>query len=206
MTRIALLLSTIGALAALGACGAKAAAPTTVGNHDGARSAEPSIHAVDFLNRTYAVADGPDAPPEQITVVKGDYERPNDADGDVMGFFHVDPPTYGDVDGDGAEDAIVITVDNTGGTGMFDEAEVWAMRGGKPVQIAGIPGGDRGDGGLHAASAEPGGVRVERYQSGDGDGACCPSKLSIEHWRWTGKDLALDEKRTETIDNPDAQK
>jgi hypothetical protein len=192
-------------LLSLAACGAKTPAPAPVGNHDAARRTEPSIRSVDFLNRTYEVGEDPDSPPEKITVVKGDFERPDDTDGNRQGFFHVDPPTYGDVDGDGADDAIVITVDNGGGTGMFDVAHVYAMRGGTPVEIAAVPGGDRGDGGLHAVTAEPGGVRVERMMSVEGDGACCPSKLSVEHWRWTGKDLAIDDKRTETIANPDAQ-
>src|SRR6185437_10777726 len=129
-----------------------------------------------------------------------------DADGNEAGFFHADPPVYGDVDGDGVEDAIVITIDNGGGTGMFDAAHVFTMRGGALTELAVVPGGDRGDGGLRAVTVEPGGVRVERLQSIEGDGACCPSKLSVEHWRWTGRDLAIDAARTETIDNPDAQK
>lgn len=185
----------------LAACGARpASAPLS--NQRPGPGPDESIRAVDFLDRTYDASIGEDAV-EHVTVHGGAFDRPDDPDGARAGFFHVAPPAYGDVDGDGGLDAVVITVDNTGGTGMFDDARVFAMRGGQAVVIATIGGGDRGDGGLHAATVEPGGVRIERYQSIEGDGACCPSKLAIEHWRWTGKDLSLDDTRTTTIDNPD---
>jgi hypothetical protein len=184
------------------ACGASQPKPT-ISNQSPARGLDTSIRQIDFLNRTYETSMGDEAP-EKITVKDGEYERPQGPDGDPGGFFSVRKPVYGDVDGDGREDAIVITVDNGGGTGMFDAALVYMMRDGQPTQVAVIPGGDRGDGGLRAVEVEPGGVKVERFLSGDGDGACCPSKLTIEHWRWTGKDLAIDDKRTTTEANPDA--
>ncbi len=187
------------------ACGSKA--PTTgtaIGNHPARPALDTSIRQVDFLNRTYGVSSG-DSDTEQITVKDGDFERPDDADGNRAGFFHVEKPVYGDVDGDGVEDAVVITVDNGGGTGMFDAARIFTIRAGKVVPLAGIAGGDRGDGGLHSIEVERGGVVVERNLAVEGDGACCASKLTIEHWRWNGTDLAIDQAATTTIANPDAQ-
>lgn len=168
----------------IAACGSGPAKPAS--NHVVARGLDSSIRGVDFLNRTYQTAIG-DEPPESVTVVNGGFDRPDDPDGNRAGFFLVKPPQFGDLDGDGVEEAVVITVDNGGGTGMFDLARVFAMRGGKAVEIATIPGGDRADGGLHAASIEHGEVRIERYVGGDG--ACCPTRISVEHWRWTGTDM-----------------
>jgi hypothetical protein len=156
-----------------------------------------AIRRVDFANRTYYSQLG-DEPPEPVAVVNGVFERPSERDGARNGFFMVRPAVYGDVDGDGVEDAIVVAIDNGGGTGMFDDARVFALRAGRVVEIARIPGGDRGDGGLHAVAAETGGVRVERYDN-DGGGACCPRKLAIEHWRWTGRGLELDPSRTVVV-------
>ncbi len=189
---------------ALAACGG-ASPKQVVSNHGEPHGLDRSIRTVDFLDHTYQSQMGDEAP-ESITVRNGDYERPKDADGNEAGFFHAGAPVYGDVDGDGVEDAIVITIDNGGGTGMFDVAHVFTMKGGQVAEIAVVPGGDRGDGGLRDVTPEPGGVKVERLTSVEGDGACCPSKLTVEHWRWTGKDLAIDDKQTTTIDNPDAQK
>ncbi|HTJ44612.1 MAG TPA: hypothetical protein VL463_21050 [Kofleriaceae bacterium] len=174
------------------ACAATAP-KTAVSNHGAPRGLDTTIRTVDFQNFTY----------EDVTVKDGEYERPKDADGDSQGFFSAGKPVYGDVDGDNVEDAIVITIDNSGGTGMFDAARVYMMRNGAPVQVAAVPGGDRGDGGLRDVTVEPGGLIVERFLSGDGDGACCPSQITVEHWRWTGKDLAIDEQRSKTIPNPD---
>lgn len=190
------------ALLLVAACGG-GTPKATISNHGAPRGLDAAIRRVDFANRTYATALG-DETPEQITVKDGEYERPNDADGNSQGFFSAGKPVYGDVDGDGREDAIVITIDNGGGTGMFDVARLYMLRGADAVEVAVVPGGDRGDGGLRDVAVEPGGLRVERFLSGDGDGACCPSKLTIEHWRWTGTDLALDERRTTTEANPDA--
>jgi hypothetical protein len=190
--------------AALAACGSQA--PTTgtlIQNHAEPRPLDTSIRSVDFLNHTYHSSLG-DGDGEDVTVKGGDLERGNDEDGNSMGFFHVGAPIYGDVDGDGIEDAIVVTVDNGGGTGMFDAAHVYTMRKGEVVELATIPGGDRGDGGIQSIEVARGGVKVTRNLSVDGDGACCPSKLQIESWRWDGSDLALDEHTVQTVPNADA--
>jgi hypothetical protein len=192
--------------ALVAACGSKTPPTgTAMSNHAGERPVDAAIRKVDFLNRTYHTSIG-EGEGEDVTVKDGDFERPNDDDGNSQGFFHVSAPVYGDVDGDGVLDAIVITVDNGGGTGMFDVARLFTMKGGQAVEIATIGGGDRGDGGLRSVAIETGAVVVERYLSGDGDGACCPSKMTIERYRWTGQDLAIDAQATRTVANPDAER
>ena len=189
------------ALLVLVACGGKAT-PPPVANQGGGGGTAVGIRSIDWANRTYQNGDG------TFTVKDGTFEfafdengnevaadyQPTDPDGYVeRGYFNVAAPVYGDVDGDGTEEAIIISVHNTGGTGQFDGADVYTMRGGEPVVIGGIPGGDRGDGGLHGVTFEGPVVIVERMMSQDGDGACCPSKLQVERWRWTGGTLVEDE-------------
>ena len=194
----------IAGLLVLAACTGSVAPPAPppapLANRAAPRALDRSIRGVDLLDRTYAAVQLGDEDVDSVTVVDGYVERPAAADGSRTGWFLVRPPVYGDVDGDGVEDAVVIVVDNGGGSGKFDEARVLSLRGGDVVQIARIPGGDRASGGLHAVAVERGGVRIERNDT-DG-GACCPTRLLVEHWRWTGRELVLDAQRTRTVELP----
>src|SRR5262249_3775575 len=120
------------------------------------------------------------------------FTRPRDEDGNEQGFVEVDRPVYGDIDGDGRDEAIVLIANNFGGSGTEDEARVFAMRGCDVVELATIPGGDRADGGLVAVAPELGGARVERNVMGPDDAACCASGTAVEHWRWRDGELRAD--------------
>ncbi len=184
-------------LLVLTACGGRAAAPTAVANHTTTTAGHLTVRAIDWQNRTYASGGAPGGYPvvdgeyayawdEDGKIVSADYQ-PKDPDAYVeRGWFTVSPPVFGDVDGDGVEDALIVTVENTGGTGQFSMLEVYTIRGGQAVVLGAIPGGDRGDGGLSDVALEGRVIVVERMHSVDGDGACCPSKLQRERWRWTG--------------------
>ena len=190
------------------ACGG-GAAPKPIANGGGAAVAAGDIRAVDWANRTYQSGDG------TFTVKDGSAEfafdeegnevapdfQPKDPDAFVEhGYFNVTPPRFGDVDGDGADDALVIHVYNGGGTGQFDGITLYTMRGGEPVALGEIPGGDRGDGGISDARLEGGVVLVERMMSQADDGACCPSKLQHERWAWRDGKLVEDEAARTLVD------
>lgn len=197
----------LAALLVLAACGGKAASPA-IANRGGADTGT-GIRAIDWANRTYqsgegtfTVKDGSAefAFDENGNEVAADYE-PTDPDAFVeRGYFNVAAPVFGDVDGDGAEDAVIITVYNGGGTGQFDGADVYAMREGQPTIIGGVPGGDRGDGGLYGVAFEGKVLVVQRMMSQDGDGACCPSKLQVERWSWRDGKLVEDEAARTLVD------
>ncbi len=183
------------------ACGGHTKQPAT-GNAAGG-AAGPSIRSIDWANRTYNNSDA-----GAVTVKDGeamfdiDPEMP-----DVRGWFNVSAPSYGDVDGDGVEDAVIITTYNGGGTGNFTTGEVYTMRAGapEPVKLGEIPGGDRGDGGLDGIAIEGGKLRVERNLSTEDDGTCCPSKLVREVWHWDGHAFVEDEAARQTVANPNYQ-
>jgi hypothetical protein len=171
-------------LALAAACASHGPVAHPVGNTpDGvAMSGARTVRDVDWRNRKYG-----------DYVVKDGETSWDHGDGDT-GWFVVSPPIYGDVDGDGFEDAIIISTENTGGTGRFDGADVYTLRDGAVVVIASIPGGDRGHGGLEAVTVPaPKVVTVRRYDAQDGVGACCPSRLRVETWRWEGGALVQDE-------------
>jgi hypothetical protein len=191
-------------LVAAAACGGGTRAPTTVGNHSAAGAGGGlTVRSIDWLNRSY---DSGDAGP--VTVKDGVYEYAMDGEGNVVapdyeptdpdeyverGSFEVGKPLFGDVDGDGAEEAVLVTYFNGGGTGRFTGVDVYAIRDGKEAVIGGIPGGDRGDGGIDDVKLEGKVILVSRMMSMEGDGACCPSKLQHERWSWDGKRFVEDE-------------
>jgi hypothetical protein len=135
---------------------------------------DQSIRKVDFKNFTYE----PDCAYDdnkKITVKNGEYSYEKPADGYTDRFyFNVSEVSYGDLNRDNAEEAIVLTVCNTGGTGNFSQGFIYSLKDGKPALFATIPGGDRADGGLRTARVEDGQLVVESNDPGETGGACCP--------------------------------
>jgi hypothetical protein len=174
-------------------------------------SAEPSARSIDWLNRTYGAGeDG------EMTLENGVFEFAYDEEGNQVaadyqpkdpevylprGSFSVTPPIFGDLDHDNAEEAVLITLFDGGGTGKFSGIDVYSVRGGEPVLLGSIPGGDRGDGGIADLTVENGVIHVERYHSLDEDGTCCPSKVQDERWTWNGTEFVEDEAARVVRDN-----
>ncbi len=130
-------------------------------------AAQGTVRDVDFRNFAYEV--GPDG--GTIRVANGTYSRDGEED---RFYFEVRDVDYGDLDGDGREEAVVTTLENTGGTGQFTDGLIFAMRGGTPAVVASLGVGDRADGGIHDVRLEGGRLVVERY-GGENSGACCPT-------------------------------
>ena len=191
-------------------CGAKSTPAGGVENTPGARGSDRSIRAVDWQNRDYELGEDHMGFPS-YTVKHGEYSYVMLTDGNIMqraqydllypdgspqfeasGLFKVTAPVFGDVDGDGAEEAVITSYEDSGGTGYFSTTWVFTMRGGQPVVLATIPGGDRADGGIRdVMMANDGSIRVARNDA-TGSGACCPSGIHHETWRWTGSALVED--------------
>ena len=142
----------------------------------GGAKAEPNqdIRKVDFKNFTYEPqCAGEDT--QKVTVKNGEFSREKQEEGYVDHFyFNVTGISYGDLNGDNSEEAVVLTVCNTGGTGNFSEGFIYTLKDAKPVLFMRIPGGDRADGGLRTARVENGQLIVESNDPGEDGGACCP--------------------------------
>jgi hypothetical protein len=158
---------------------------TAVSVNAGAK-VQNEIRKVDFKNFTYE-ASCVGEEPQKITVKKGEYSL-NKSDYDQL-YFSVTDLTYGDLDGDQNEEAIVLTVCNTGGTGQFSEGFVYGLKDTKPELLARIEGGDRADGGLRKAKVENGLLVVERNGAGETGGACCPEFVVTSKYKLEGKNL-----------------
>jgi hypothetical protein len=152
-------------------------------------SAQVDINKIDFQNFTYQpYCAGEDT--RKVTVKGGEYSEEKQADGYTDRFyFKVFDFTYGDLNGDGKKEAIILTVCNTGGTGNFTEGFIYTMKAGKPVLVTRIEGGDRAYGGLRSATVENGLLTIDQNDPGAEGGACCPEYAVKTAYKLTGNKL-----------------
>jgi heat shock protein HslJ len=80
---------------------------------------------------------------------------------------------YGDLDGDGSEDAVVFLVERGGGTAAFTYVAVQLNQDGQPVDAGAVMVEDRTQ--ILAESITDGQVILDITTRGPGDGDCCPS-------------------------------
>jgi hypothetical protein len=143
---------------------------------------DQEIRKVDFKNFTYEPSCAYDDN-KKITVKNGEYSYEKPADGYTDRFyFKAFEISYGDLNGDNSEEAIVLTECNTGGTGNFTEGFIYTLKDGKPALFAKIPGGDRADGGLRTARVDNGQLVVESNDPSETGGSCCPEFILTKHF------------------------
>ncbi|HQU83526.1 MAG TPA: hypothetical protein PKY59_10390 [Pyrinomonadaceae bacterium] len=151
--------------------------------------AQSDIRKVDFQNFTYEpYCAGEET--EKITVKNGEFSREKEMDGYTDRFYlKAFQTVYGDLTGDGKEEAVILTVCNTGGTGNFTEGFIYGMKGGKATLLTRIEGGDRAYGGLREARIENGILIVESNDVGEAGGACCPEFVVTSFYKLSGSEL-----------------
>ena len=158
--------------------------------------AQGDIHKVDFKNFTY-LAQCIYETPQKVTVKNGEFSEEKQEEGYVDRFyFHVFDVAYGDLNGDRRDEAIVLTVCNTGGTGNFSEGFIFAMKAGRPTLAARIPGGDRAYGGLRRTRVENGLLVVDSNDVGPEGGACCPQIIVTTRYKLAGSRIVKFGKET----------
>lgn len=146
--------------------------------------AQREIRKVEFKNFTYDVEIFEKR--EKLTVKDGNLDRNNEDD---KLYFSAAAVSYGDLDGDGRDEAVILTMMNTGGTGNFSNGIIYTMKGGKPVVLTEFDGGDRAFGGLVGARILGKKLIVEQYDVGEAGGACCPEFVVTSSYRWNGQKL-----------------
>ncbi|MEW6210587.1 MAG: hypothetical protein AB1631_19640 [Acidobacteriota bacterium] len=164
--------------------------------------AQGDIRRIDFKNFSYSPACIEKN--EKLRARNGEYTRgtPGDPASDMV-YFKVGEVVYGDLTGDGAEEAVVVTLCNTGGTGQFTDGIIFTMRGGNAVEILSLGVGDRAYGGIDSVAIENGLLKVGRYGTLSG-GACCPEYIETTTYRLTGGKLVQVGKPVRKKVEPDA--
>jgi len=148
------------------------------------------VHSVDFRNFVYfpSCADFESAEAKvPVRVTGGRFEASPGSDLEGTSF-EVGEILYGDLTGDGRDEAVVRSLCNTGGTGQFDEGFVYGMKDGKPVLLGRIQGGDRAAGGVRCVRIEDGALEVERIGNDTG-AALGIDFVDTETWKLQGGKL-----------------
>jgi hypothetical protein len=108
----------------------------------------------------------------------------------------VAPIEYGDVTGDGREEALVVLYAEVGGTESSNDVFIYTLKNGTPRLLWKFATGDRADGGLRRIYAENGQLVIELagknkiiggdLYAPDGTltGACCPTVFTRTKYRW----------------------
>ncbi len=149
-------------------------------------SAKSPVRAIAWTDRAYDFGDG------DTRRFSGGYYSDLDRDGNCNVCMHIRGVTFGDIDSDGQEEALLVVSTNLGGAGTTIYGYIFGLDKGSPVLRATIEGGDRGEGGIESMKVEDGHVVVRRFAVSTSDlngGACCPNRIEIERWRWVGNEL-----------------
>jgi len=110
-----------------------------------------------------------------IQLTDGYYEGEPFVEGAAMRprVTFVDFYAFGDLNGDGVDDAVVFLAENSGGSGSFTYAAAVENRQGLPVNIGTELLGDRGN--LISVKIEDGKISVDMITQGPDDPMCCAS-------------------------------
>ena len=160
-----------------------------------------SIRDIDFRNFTYPRLPTRKCSMNKVPLRDGKY-------GSVAKFsphviprggcwaVSVAPVEYGDLTGDGQEEAVVVLYAELGGTESSNDVFIYSLKNGRPVLLWKFWTGDRADGGLVRLYAENGKLVVELagknkfigsdYFANDGssNGACCPTVITRSKYQW----------------------
>ena len=101
--------------------------------------------------------------------------------------IYKDKVAYGDLDGDGAEDAAVIITSTGGGSGNFRELAVLKNDNGAPKHIAGGILGDRVI--INSVVIGGGVITIDMVVQGPNDGLCCPTLKKLKKFKLSGSKL-----------------
>jgi hypothetical protein len=144
----------------------------------------PPLTAEMLRNGTYVLPESK----ETVTLVDGQYDRATSNE-DILHVTLMNPIAFGDLDGDGAEDAAIVLSENMGGTGFFMSVVAVLNQGGAPVQSASRFLDDRAQ--LNGLVIAGGRIAVDAVIHGFQDPMCCPNFPVVETMRLIGGKLIL---------------
>ncbi len=176
------------------------------------------IGKFNFKNFTYPLPRGWQGEMNEITLENGKAPLSMADDERKIGASHVSTK-YGDVTGDGQDEALVTLKIETGGSAIPQTVYIFQWKNEKPEIIWYFRTGDRADGGLKTIGAEKGELLIELYGQdrfifgdvetmkiiGDEEDLCCPKWFTKTRLKWNGRNFLTQGKRlTYSIDNPTA--
>ncbi len=109
----------------------------------------------------------------------------------------MDSVAYGDLDGDSTDEAVVVLVADTGGSGVFHYLAAISCRNGSATHIASAFMGDRVKVKRLSVGLET--VVVDLIAHGENEALCCPTERVSRRYRLDGRRLAEIETRTKEV-------
>ncbi len=171
-----------------------------------------------FKNFTYPLPRGWQGAMREITLENGKAPLSMANDARKIGATFVGTK-YGEVTGDGQDEAFVVIKIETGGSALPQIVYVFEWKNDKPELIWYFRTGDRADGGLRDLRAEKGNLVIELYGqdryifgdvetmkvTGDEEQLCCPTYFTRIHYKLTGSRFVIQGKReTYSVAEPNA--
>lgn len=183
-----------------------------------AETTNSPIGKFDFTNFAYPLPQGWKDADGEVVLEKGEAEVIISEEERKLGAKHI-KTKYGDVTGDGQDEAIVIIKLETGGSALPQVVYFFEWKDDKPQLISHFRTGDRADGGLRDLKVENSELIVELYGQdryifgevetmkivGDEEDLCCPTYFTRTRYKLNGSRFILQGKReTFSVADPDA--
>jgi hypothetical protein len=150
----------------------------------------PALTKEVLMNAEYTYAMVSSSEQKTIKLTNGVYEEDLALDSaSKLQIKMADIYATGDLNGDKVADAVVVLIENSGGTGVFHTLVAVLNEGGKPVSVAEAPLGDRIQ--LKSLEIKNGEVVLSMVTQGPGDPACCPTKTVTQIYKFDGKRFTL---------------
>jgi heat shock protein HslJ len=126
---------------------------------------------------------------EAVQLIDGRYEGEPFVEGGASRptVTFIDPYAFGDLDGDGVEDAAVLLAENSGGSGTFIYLAAVLNRNGNPQNTATQLLGDRVQ--VNSLSIEDGEIIVDVITHGPDDPMCCPTQQVVQTYELRDNEL-----------------
>lgn len=154
------------------------------------RQRSSSIHSVDFANFTYPWTHGLRLRGGTGTFSLRNGKRPEirDTTGHVEEIgVYLEQVSYGDVTGDGIEEAIIFMSILTGTSAMPGQVYIYTLRGNHTELLWSFSTGDRAEDGYRQVYADRGNLVVElNGPKRIGEGLCCPVRFTRTRYQWRG--------------------
>lgn len=168
-------------------------------------TSDAPIGKYDFRNYVYPLPIGwQGAGIKEITLENGKFPMSKES----IGATYVGTK-FGDVNGDGQEEAMVVIKIETGGSANPQVVYVFEWKDNEPKMISYFRTGDRADGGIKDLRAENGELVLQLYGqdryltgnletmkiTGDVEQICCPTYFTRTRYKWDGNVFKMQGKR-----------
>ena len=130
-----------------------------------------------------------------VTLTDGSYQEGSGAE--IYSVSMTGAITFGDLNGDGLEDAAAILVENGGGTGQFESIVVIVNQGGVPAQAGVAQLGDRVQ--VNSLTIQAGRVVLDMLVQGPNDALCCPTQPVTQAYHLFANGLFLMHATSKTL-------